>query len=53
MDDHLEEESKKVDNEVDRMKFEKKTLNLCILIMFLQVFFIFILFLKKNNLFDN
>jgi len=43
MDDHLKEESKEFDNEVDKMKFEKKTLNLCIFIMLLQVFFIFIL----------
>jgi hypothetical protein len=46
MDGHLKEESKEFDNEVDRMKFEKKTLNLCIFMMLLQVVFIFILFKK-------
>jgi len=47
MDDHLEEESKKFNNEVDRMKFEKKNLEF---MHFHNVFasvFIFILFFKK------
>jgi len=47
MDDHLEEESKKFNNEIDRMKFEKKNLEF---MHFHNVFasvFIFILFKKK------
>jgi hypothetical protein len=47
MGEHLKEELKEFNNEVDRMKFEKNNLEFSLFIMLLQAIFIFILIIKK------